>query len=271
MVLFAATKAEAQPTVLERVHRPLTALLRTYVIVERGSENGQGIVTTRVRYRALKNDERWSSYTANLARLDPVRLQSASSEDLKAFWINTYNALVIDTILRNYPIRPTAAFASPSIQAIPKAWTTPHWVARKPYTLQDIEKILSKLEDGRVWFLVCPAARGGPMLRPYAITPSNVAEELESAAGAFCNDPRYIRLDRATNTLRVSDYLREKVADFSDPVRTYLAGTERYALSEQPLIDVFLRAWPASTKAYVRQNQPSFVFFEMDWELNDVY
>jgi hypothetical protein len=271
LVVAAATVLQAAPTNLERYHLPLTGFLRRYVVEEREFRQEREILTTRVRYGELKADSRWTSYTENLAQVDSIWLRTADENDLRAFWINTYNAFVIDTVVRHYPIRPTAAYPEPSIRAIDRAWTAPHVVAGREYSLEDMEKILDRLGDGRVWFLVCPAAAGGPMLRPYAMTPSNVEQEMESACGSFCNDRRYVRLDTTARVLRVSDYLREHVDSLADPVRTYISGSELYPASQRPLVDTLLRRWPSADREYVRERRPAIEFFEMDWSLNDAH
>lgn len=259
----------AAPTHLERYHKILTEFLRTYVVTESVYKDGKEFVSSRVRYGALKRDERWSSYTASLAQVDRVYLRTASLEDRIAFWINTYNALVIDTVIRHYPIAPSAAYPYPSIRSIRGAWEMPHTVAGQTYTLEDIEKLLAGLGDGRVWFLTCPAAKGGPNLRPYALTPTNISQELESACGGYCNDTRHVRIDEGTNQLQVSEYLQDKIQSLADPVRAYLTGVEKYPPSERPLIDTLLRRFPAEKKEYIRAKRPEIVFVPFDWSLND--
>lgn len=259
----------AQPTSLERVHRPFNEFLRKYVVVETVYERGKERSQTRVRYGALKRDARWTSFTENLAKVDPVWLRHASAEDLMAFWVNTYNALVIATVVKHYSLTPSPDFPKPSIRAIPDAWERQHHVAGQKVSLREIEKILDQLGDGRVWFLVSPAAEGGPSLRPYAFTPSNVAQELESACGGFCNDERHVQVDTSANQLRVSDYLQQRLTSLADPIRTYLSGTESYPATEQALVDVILRRLPKEKREYIREKKPPVVFFPMDWTLND--
>lgn len=259
----------AQPTPLERVHRPFNEFLRKYVVIETIYEGGQERSQTRVRYGALKRDARWTSYTENLAKVDPVWLRHASPDDLMAFWVNTYNALVIATVVEHYPLPPSHDFPKPSIRAIPDAWQRLHKVAGRNVSLRDLENILDELGDGRVWFLVCPAAEGGPSLRPYAFTPSNITQELESACGAFCNDERHVKIDSSANQLMVSDYLQPRLTSLADPVRTYMSGTESYPPSEQALVDVILRRLPKEKREYIREKKPPVVFFPMDWGLNE--
>lgn len=261
--------AVAQPTALERAHRPLNELLKTYVVVERTFAGTSEHVVHRVRYGALKSDARWGSYVASLEHVDSVWLRAASTQDRMAFWINTYNALVIDTVVRYYPLKPPPGQSKPTILQIGDVWSQPHRVAGRSYTLQQISEQLDQLGDGRVWFLTSPAAVGGPNLRPYALTPSTIDQELESACGSFVNDGRHVRLDRDAHQLRVSDYLREHAASFVDPVRTYARGLEGYSLSERPLVDVILRRRPAEDREYIREAHPRLIYVEMDWSLND--
>ncbi len=243
--------------------------MRTYVVIEREYRDHDELVSSRVRYKALKADDRWTSFVASLADINPVWVRAASQNDRMAFWINTYNTLAIDTVVRHYPIRPSAAFPKPSIRAIADAWQKPYVVAGKKLCLEDIENTLARLGDGRVWFLVCPAASGGPNLRPYALTPSNIEQELESACGGFCNDPRKVMLDRSTNQFRVVDYLQPRLTDFYDPVRTLVKEVESYPPSVRGLVDTIFRRLPSEGKGFISQKRPSLVFVEMDWSLNE--
>ena len=74
-----------------------------------------------VSYRALKTERnRLDAYVASLAG---VSLDSASREQQVSFWLNSYNALVLQTVLDHYPIsQRTNEYPSRSIRQIPGAF-----------------------------------------------------------------------------------------------------------------------------------------------------
>ncbi|MGC8840060.1 MAG: DUF547 domain-containing protein [Candidatus Sumerlaeaceae bacterium] len=269
LFVLSGSQVSGQPTFLERSHRAFNDFLRTYVVTELTYKEGKEFESSRVRYGALKRDDRWTSFVESLAKVDSAYLRTADREDRIAFWINTYNALIIDTVIQHYPIRATVAYPNPSIRSIKGAWDVPHEVAGQKYSLSDVEDILGKLGDGRVWFLTCPAAMGGPNLRPYALTPTNIEQELESACGGWVNDPRHVRIKSAANELEVSDYLEDKLASLNEPVRSFFPGAEKYPLSQRALIDTLLRRLPPEKKDYIRAKYPTVVFIPLDWTLND--
>ena len=83
---------------LEALHVPFDALLDLHV--------RDGLVY----YRALQADRgRLSRYIASLNAPAVVSGYATWSDDQKkAFWINAYNALVLQTVVDHYPIRGTA-------------------------------------------------------------------------------------------------------------------------------------------------------------------
>jgi len=257
------------PTHLELYHRPLTRFLRTYVVEERIYEGDRERVVTGVRYGALKEDPEWPKYIESLDKVDSVWLRTAEWEDRVAFWINAYNAFVLDTVVKNYPLPQSGGIVS--IRNIPHAWEIKHSLGGQKYSLTDIEEILNGLGDGRVWFLVCPAAKGGPNLRPYALSTSNILQELESACGGFCNDPRGVRLDTASNTLILSAYFEEHAHSFTRPVRTYLPELSTYDLPLRAVVDTIVRRLPQPERDYILSKHPEIKFSDFDWRLNEAY
>ena len=70
-----------------------------------------------------------------------------------AFWINAYNAIVLQTVINNYPIRGRrATYPADSIRQIPGAFEqSKHRVAGRSVTLDEIEKtILPEFKEPRV-------------------------------------------------------------------------------------------------------------------------
>ncbi|HEX9599970.1 MAG TPA: DUF547 domain-containing protein, partial [Mariniflexile sp.] len=97
-------------------------------------------------------------------------------------WINAYNALTIDLILRNYPIK--------SIKDIKNPWDQRIWkFGNEWYHLNDIEhQILRKMDEPRIHFSIVCASVSCPKLLNEAYTSKNLDVQLTNATKDFLND-----------------------------------------------------------------------------------
>src|SRR3954454_6916293 len=81
----------------ELIHRPLDQILDVNV--------RDGLVY----YRALKGErERLDRYIGAL-NVPAATYKGWSSAQQMAFWVNAYNAIVLQTVINHYPIRPRSA------------------------------------------------------------------------------------------------------------------------------------------------------------------
>ena len=115
-------------TAQKNIHHRWNSMLQTYV-----SDDG------KVNYKDWMNDrDNLDAYIRTLAST-PL-LESDSKNAKLAYWINAYNALTVQLILKHYPLK--------SIKEIKQPWdTTCFSIGEKSYTLGDIEhKILRKMD-----------------------------------------------------------------------------------------------------------------------------
>src|SRR5437763_3550886 len=88
-----------------------------------------------VYYRALKAERgRFDAYVATLAS---VSIASAPPDEQVAFWLNAYNAIVLQTVVDHYPIvQRTTLYPPHSVRQIPGAFERiQHRVAGRMVTL----------------------------------------------------------------------------------------------------------------------------------------
>lgn len=152
-------------------HSKWSTLLENYV-----SNNGE------VNYQNLKeNKAELNSYIKTLQE-DYASLETASKDQKIAYWINAYNALTIDLILRNYPLN--------SIKDIKDPWDQRLWqFGDKWLNLNDIEhKILRKMNEPRIHFAIVCASESCPKLQNTAFTAENLDEQLTNATKEFLVD-----------------------------------------------------------------------------------
>jgi hypothetical protein len=179
------------------LHFLFDELLKKYV-----SDNGN------VDYEGFKNSrEKLLGYISILQNTFPKFDKLKPSKEQKlAYWINTYNALTIDLILQNYPLK--------SIKDIDKPWDQRLWkFGNKWLNLNDIEhQILRKMDEPRIHFAIVCASFSCPKLQNTAFTVSDIETQLTTATKEFLDDStkNYISQDN----LRLSKILKWFAKDF---------------------------------------------------------
>jgi len=160
-------------------HAAWDALLRAHV-EETGLVNYQELQTRQPELDA---------YLEGLAQADPTSL---SREEQLAFWINAYNACVVDVTLDHYPIK--------SVKSVPGFFrTVQRRVAGQWLTLDEIEAKSHALGDWRSHMAVVCASAGCPSLRNEAYAPDRLAEQLADQTRRFLADPsRGFRVEGTT-------------------------------------------------------------------------
>lgn len=178
-------------------HQLWNELLKTYV-----SNNGN------VNYSSFKTDHKKLLdyiYVLNLAKSNEA-FQSFSKEEKLAYWINAYNAMTIDLILRHYPIE--------SIKEIKDPWEQRLWkLGEKWYNLNDIEhQILRKMDEPRIHFAIVCASYSCPKLQNEAFTSSNLDAQLTKVTKNFLHD--YEKNNISENNLELSKIFQWFAKDF---------------------------------------------------------
>ena len=162
----------------------------------------------QVNYKAFKTDKaKLLSYiqVLNLIYTD-ASFTSLSREETLAFWINAYNALTVDLILKNYPLK--------SIKDIDKPWDQRFWkLGDKWFNLSDIEhEILRKMDEPRIHFAIVCASVSCPKLQNTAFTASNLETQLTNATKEFLSDSE--RNELSENSIKISKIFQWFSKDF---------------------------------------------------------
>ncbi len=162
--------------------------------------------------RISKNDTKiLNAYVSNLKTLDPRRL---TRDEQFAYWVNLYNALTVQLILENYPVK--------SITKIGGFFSFGPWddeiidVVGQSLTLNDIEhRILRPIwKDNRIHYAVNCASFGCPNLQDKPYNALTLNKQLDAAAKEFINAEKGFKLDGATLVLSsIYDWYR---VDFGD-------------------------------------------------------
>jgi len=154
----------------ELMHKRWNSILQKYV-----SNNGS------VDYNAIKKDRtEFDIYIDYLS--DTLPDETWTKDEKLAYWINAYNALTVDLILRNYPTK--------SIKDIKDPWDQRLWkFGNKWYNLNDIEhETLRKMNEPRIHFAIVCASVSCPKLQNEAFVATNLEEQLTHATKEFLAD-----------------------------------------------------------------------------------
>jgi len=149
-------------------HSKFDQVLKTYV-------NDQGLVD----YNGIAGDQVFKAY---MEELKSANLDSMSRDGQLAFWINAYNAVTIDKVIKWKPKNSVRETPIPGVWTSTKFFTTrEHTVAGKHLSQDDIEhEILRKMfKEPRIHFVIVCASSSCPPLPRFAYTEENVQTKLE--------------------------------------------------------------------------------------------
>lgn len=133
------------------------------------------------------------NYLSTLNSLDPRRFNRAEQY---AYWVNMYNALTVNLILENYPLK--------SITKLGGLFSFGPWgdnivvINSKKLTLNDIEhRILRPIwQDPRTHYAVNCASLGCPNLQSKVFTAENTQQLLDKAAADFINSMKGAKMHK---------------------------------------------------------------------------
>ena len=188
--------------------------------------------------------KRLAAYLTNLGDAQPAGM---TPDEKKAFYINAYNAIAIQSLL-DHPGK--------GIREISGVFNSTKWkVGGEMLTLDDIENRLRDMKDARIHFAIVCASRSCPPLAPRAYTAEGVNEALEKQGRAFVNDPSRNIVDRTRGRIALSKIFHWSRKEFERDGGTLLKFVSRYA------------ADPA-TASYIATFAKDPEFLDYDWSPN---
>ena len=214
------------------------------------------VVDGGIDYASLAADrDQLDSYLELIAH---ARVEEASPEEVLAFWINSYNAVVLAAVLEHYP-------EIASVMDVPGFFTERTTVVGgEPMTLDQIEARALDLAEPRVHFAVVCAARSCPPLRAEPFEAGRLEQQLAEQTRIFLADAENgMRLDDGQGILWLSSIFKWYAEDFS--------GQEE---SDQHHSAVGVQHWvaghmaPEVTKALALRSM-TVRYLDYDWTLND--
>lgn len=178
----------------------------------------------------------WKANAGDMAALNSIvttfsamQVSTLSRGDQFCVWANLYNALTVQVVLGRYPVRSIRDIKSSPIALGP--WKDKRvTVQGARLSLDDIEhNILRKQwRDPRVHYSVNCASVGCPNLGRRGWRAESLDGDLNTAARAFINSPRGVRVTGA-GQVRVSSIYQWFKADFGNNDAGVLAHLRQYA------------------------------------------
>ncbi len=225
-----------------------------------------------VYYRALKSDRgRLDAFVRSLASAS-VEQQPTTAQ--LAFWLNAYNALVLQTVIDHYPSGQRSKDYPPgSIRQVPGAFERlPHRVAGRTVTLDQIEQaILPEFQDPRVYLALGRGAVGSGRLRSEAFGAESLDRQLSEVARECLTRSQCVEIDRAQEVVRLSSIFSWREAVFTStygekaaPVFGSRSPIERAAVA---FITPYLTA---AEREFLEKNAFKVEYSRFDWTLNDL-
>ena len=193
-----------------------------------------------------------------------------------AFWVNAYNAFVLQTVVNHYPIHGRSRrYPANSIRQIPGAFEqAKHRAAGRTVTLDEIEKtILPEFKEPRLYLALGRGAIGSGRLRSEAYAGDRLEQQLErSPAGVRQSKQTMLRIDRAANRVSVTPILSWREQEFVAAYDKGATGRMGQAVADRAG-DRGLRhahLLPLENE-FLQKNEFKVTYHPFDWRLNDLH
>lgn len=208
LILFSLFLAIASTTWAEEVPgwAEYDRLVRKYAVMT--------AKTKGVKYREWKNNGQdvaaLRSVLNQWAKVDPKKLPRKVRQ---AFYINLYNATMLDIVLRNYPIKTVTTLTDENFGIFEEPVVR---MAGKTFTLNRLEKsiLMSQFRDPRNHFAVNCSAVSCPPLAPFAYDGKHLNDQLDFVTRSFCKTAQAFQINTDDREIRYSKLFKWYKDDF---------------------------------------------------------
>ena len=209
----------------------------------------------KVDYNRISKDLRFKEY---MESLKSVKVEELSRNGQLALWLNAYNAVTIDKVIKWKPKKSVRETIVPGVWTSTKFFTTrDHVVAGRQLSQDDIEnEILRKeVKEPRIHFSIVCASSSCPPLARFAFTKDNVQAKLEEETRKYIYSSRGTRIDYTKNTLYLSKIFDWFSGDFKSKsgsvigfIKPYLSNEAMSFLDRDPKISYIHYDWALNAK-----------------------
>lgn len=202
----------------------------------------------RVDYRGIKSDTRFSRYLDQLKNAKPDTFKSR--EEQIAFWINAYNAAVIEGVIGRYPVK--------NLKDGPQFYKKKeHVIGGKTWSLDEIEKevLIARFREPSLHFVLVGGATSSPLLPSKAYSAVLLYDQLDAATKSFLNDSSRNRYDLKKRTAHLSSLFKWHRDDFG---------------GQEGVLDYISKYVSGDVKKMLHSDGLRVTYQKYDWSLNDL-
>jgi len=248
----------------------LTAITDLPTAVAFDQSEWNNLVTRHVRngkvdYAALRGDQAQLRYYLDRVARIPIDIFADYARERRlAIWINVYNATVIQTVLKHYPVG--------SIDEIPDFWQQPLAIAGMQYSLIQVKENIVRrgFRDERATLALVSALESSPPLFDEAFAGERLDQQLREHIRQFLTDPQYNQIENKKKKLFLSPLFKELAGDF---VLGYQSGQRDKRFSAQELAVLgFIRLHvdDPDVKQWIETKRYKLRYLQVDRRLNEV-
>jgi hypothetical protein len=250
------------PSTVDPIHRPYDQILDVNV--------RDGLVY----YRALKSTR--GAFDRYVASLDvpAADYDRWAKPRQMAFWINAYNAFVIDAVLDAYPIHGRSPdYPANSVRQVPGVFETKkHRAAGRSLTLDEIERtVLAGFGDPRVFLALGRGSVGGGRLHSSAYSGDTLEADLKEVAAECVTRQACAAIDGSGKVLTVTPVFSWREAEFvkafGDDAMSAYPGRSPL---ERAILHVLAPHFLGTERDALTKNDFAVRFTSYDWRLNDL-
>ena len=219
------------------------------------------VLETQVRdgyvyYRALKAQRGGlDRYIASLAGADVPGGRDAEA----AFWLNAYNAIVLQTVINHYPLQ--------SLRTVAGAFDAPHRIGGRSMSLNQIELRLAEFKDPRMFLALGRGAADSGRLRSEIYTAEQLDRQLQQQAEECASRDRCIRVDGPGNRVLASEIFQWRKKEFAD---AYAAAAGRRQPLERAVVAIASLHRLDAEREVLATDRFRIDYLPFDWSLNDL-
>ncbi len=161
-----------------------------------------------VAYKSINTDK--SEVTSLYKEIGQMNLSAFTDNEKKAFYINSYNLIVIYWVAEYYPLK-SPLDKSGFFDKVK------HKVAGEELSLNalEIKKLLLPYKDGRFHFVLACAAKSCPPLASFAIQPDKLEQQLNERTTLALNNSEWLRVENADKKVALSKIFDWYKGDFT--------------------------------------------------------
>ncbi len=162
-------------------------------------------VDGKINYAKLKKSPGELMYI--LDNVIKLKIDAEEKDTKIAFWINSYNLLIIRSIIENYPVK--------SVHFVNDFFDKKLQIANGEFTLNEIEDVLKDLiKDPGTHFVLANGSNSGPKLLNSAYLPETVNYQISYQLKTAINRPGSIKYNKDSNSVEIPTVFELHKSDF---------------------------------------------------------